>query len=136
MNDYKETISPVVLSLEEKHTICLALAIHLPNLRKLIHLSMKGCDIMLGFPMNTIYRVENGVQSLTWTQVMALTMLFSVNRATKEYMFLHRIPGHRFLQYLQQINEDFPPEVCITVNKYLVATYNEIKEDNQKRKVE
>lgn len=116
----------VVLTPVEKKEMCIELAKYLPRIRQILRLSQHEFALRVGTSKERLSAVENGRYIMRWNQLCAILFLLSINRSTKEYFFSNKILSPRFLQYMQQKDETYVPEVNISVprevaNDYLAA---------------
>lgn len=125
----------VVLTVEEREEMCRSLARHLPKIRALLHLSQKEFGERCGISKERLTRIECGHFVMTWSQLTSIMFLTVVNSRTKEYVCANRIFSPRFLQYLQQKEENIPPDSNIVVRDDLLMSYNELLEYNRRHPV-
>ena len=67
--------------------------------------------------------IENKHFIMTWSQLTSIMFVVSCNQKTKEYFFNHRLLGPKFLQFIQQKEEDSVPDINIMVEEVFVERY-------------
>lgn len=117
----------VVLTPEERKKICIEFSKHLPKVRDLLGLSQKDFGARCGVSMDRISRIENGHIIMTWSQLTSFLFVCAENIRTKEYLFANNVLSVRFLQYIQQKDENIPPDANIVVRDTILEQYRNQK---------
>lgn len=113
----------VHLTEQEKREMCIELAEHLPKIRELLKLSQKAFGERCGISTPRMSVIENKHFIMTWSQLNSIMFVVSCNQKTKEYFFNHRLLGPKFLQFIQQKEEDSVPDINIMVEEVFVERY-------------
>ncbi len=106
----------VTLSVEEKRAMCQTLAEHLPKIRELLGTTQETFGDLCGLSRITISRIENGSARMKWSHLTSVLFVCAINRRTKEYFCANDLLGTRFLQFMQQKDDNIPPETNIVVD--------------------
>lgn len=115
----------VKLSKTEKEGMCAQLAEHLPRIRKLLSVTQAEFGELCGLARTTISQIENKKVPVTWLYLNAILLICVSNYRTKEYFYANNLLGPRFLQYIQQKDENIPPDTNIIVHEQLIGAYQE-----------
>lgn len=113
----------VELSLKEKKYYCQEFGKHVVKIRSLLKLSQGEFALRTGITRDKISRIENGKNIMSWQQLMSILFLCCVNLKTKEYFFANKLFTPKILQYLQQKDENIPPEVNIHAREELIENF-------------
>lgn len=113
----------VNLTEKEKRKMCVELAEHLPKIRELLKLSQKAFGERCGISTPRMSVIENKHFIMTWSQLTSIVFVVMCNQKTKEYFFTNGLLGPRFLQFIQQKEENSVPDVNITVDEVYVERY-------------
>lgn len=113
----------VQLTQNEKELLCARTAAHLNTLRRTLRLSQAKFGELAGISRARIIQIENGTAPLSWSQMTGALFICLGNERTKEYLYANRIPGIRFLQYVQEKDANIPPQANVTVHEDLLALY-------------
>lgn len=113
----------VHLTEQEKREMCIELAEHLPKIRELLKLSQKAFGERCGISTPRMSVIENKHFIMTWSQLTSIMFVVSCNQKTKEYFFNHRLLDPKFLQFIQQKEEDSVPDINIMVEEVFVERY-------------
>lgn len=81
----------VILSEEEKKTLCRNMATNLPLLRAKGGLSQDELAEKLGFSRQTISAIETGKRDMQWSTFTAIALFFSKDSDIKKLMVLMEI---------------------------------------------
>ena len=60
---------------------------------------------------------------MTWSQLTSIMFVIVCNQKTKEYVFTNSLLGPKFLQFIQQKEENSVPDVNIMVDEVYVNRY-------------
>lgn len=113
----------VILTEEEKQEMCIELADHLPKIRELLKLSQKAFGERCGISTPRMSVIENKHFVMTWSQLTSIMFVIVCNQKTKEYFFTNSLLGPKFLQFIQQKEENSVPDVNIMVDEVYVNRY-------------
>ena len=113
----------VILTEEEKQEMCIELAEHLPKIRELLKLSQKAFGERCGISTPRMSVIENKHFVMTWSQLTSIMFVIVCNQKTKEYFFTNSLLGPKFLQFIQQKEENSVPDVNIMVDEVYVNRY-------------
>lgn len=108
--------------------MCNELSAHLPKIRDLLGATQDTFGALCGLSRITISRIENGSAKMNWSHLTSIMFVICVNRRTKEYFYANKLLGRRFLQFMQQKDENIPPELNVTVNADLLRGFSSIEE--------
>ncbi len=111
--------------------MCILLAKELPKLRALLHLSQSDFGARCGISRERITKIETGSYVMSWNQLCAILFVCMVNRTSKEFFFVNDILPPVILQYMQQKDENMPPEYSIAINESIVTEYSKMLEINR-----
>ena len=106
----------ITLSAEEKRAMCSKLAAELPKIRELLGATQEGFGELCGLSRITISRIENGSARMNWSHLTSVMFVVVCNRRTKEYFYANDLLDERFLQFMQQKDDNIPPETNIVVD--------------------
>lgn len=126
----------VALSDEEKKQMCVELAEYLPKIRELLKLSQKEFGDRCGISTPRMSVIENKHFVMTWSQLTSIMFVCFCNHKTKEYFFTNTLLGPRFLQFIQQKEENSVPDVNIIVDDVYVSGYKKKFYDDYLQKLE
>ncbi len=113
----------VKLSRDEKVEMCERLSKHIVKIRELLHVTQAEFSELCGFSRTRISQIENGLITMTWSQLTSVMFICLVNFRTKEYCYANNLLSTRFLQYVQRKDENIPPEVNVAVREDFIAAY-------------
>lgn len=113
----------VNLTENEKREMCVELAEHLPKIRELLKLSQKAFGERCGVSTPRMSVIENKHFVMTWSQLTSIMFVVVSNQKTKEYFITNGILGPRFLQFIQQKEENSVPDININVEEAYVDRY-------------
>ena len=113
----------VELTEKEKHEMCVELAEHLPKIRELLRLSQKAFGERCGISTPRMSVIENKHFVMTWSQLTSIMFVVFANPKTKEYFLMNNLLGPRFLQFIQQKEENSVPDVNLAVEDICVERY-------------
>lgn len=113
----------VVLSEDDKRQMCVELAEHLPKIRELLKLSQKEFGDRCGISTPRMSVIENKHFIMTWSQLTSIMFMCFCNQKTKEYFFTTSLLGPKFLQFIQQKEENSVPDINIVVDDVYVNRY-------------
>ena len=111
------------LSEDEKNSYCIKLGSHLPRLRSIIGLTQSDLANICGISKERISRIENGAFVMRWAHFVNLSMIFSMNPTSKDYMFAQKIFTPRLLQALQMKDVSVPPDIQIPLSDSLTNEF-------------
>jgi transcriptional regulator with XRE-family HTH domain len=121
----------VVLTAEEKNTLCFYLGNELSRVRKLVNLTQRELGDMCGLSRITISKLETGAVKLKWLHFMALIQIFGSYKASKEYLLKSGICHPKYLQFIQVKDDNIPPEINITLRDEIVSAITMINRDKK-----
>lgn len=121
----------VELTSEEKKALCKEVAVRLSDIRRLLHMSQARFGDVCGISRARIIQIENGSARLSWGQLTSVMFVCSANYRTKEYFYANNILGPRFLQYIQQKDENIPPDTNVCVREDIIMSFKELLEYNR-----
>ena len=113
----------VELTEKEKREMCVELAEHLPKIRELLRLSQKAFGERCGISTPRMSVIENKHFVMTWSQLTSIMFIVFTNPKTKEYFLMNNLLGPRFLQFIQQKEENSVPDINIVVEDICVDRY-------------
>lgn len=103
--------------------MCVELAEHLPKIRELLRLSQKAFGERCGISTPRMSVIENKHFVMTWSQLTSIMFIVFTNPKTKEYFLMNNLLGPRFLQFIQQKEENSVPDINIVVEDICVDRY-------------
>ncbi len=107
----------------EREAILNKVSQSLGALRTRLHLSQARFSELCGISRTSIIQIESGAATLSWGQMTSVLFVCLCHPRTKEFLFVNRIPGVRFLQYLQRLEENIPPRETLTVHEAIMDRY-------------
>ena len=110
----------VVLTEAEKRAMCCSLAEHLPTLRALLGVTQTELGWLCGFSRIRVSQIETGKCEMSWSQLTSIALVCFMNIRTKEYLCRNDVLGMEFLQFVQRIDENIPPDVNLTVREEIL----------------
>lgn len=110
----------VVLTEAEKRAMCQSLAEHLPKLRELLGVTQTELGWLCGFSRIRVSQIETGKTEMSWSQLTSIALVCFMNTRTKEYLCRNDVLGMEFLQFVQRIDENIPPDVNPTVREEIL----------------
>lgn len=111
------------LTKNEKESMCISLAKHLPKIRELLSLSQKDFGNLCGISTPRLSVIENGHHIMSWTQLTSILFICIVNKRTKEYLYANNVISVRLIQFLQRIDYNIPPELNVTVSNTILTAF-------------
>lgn len=111
------------LTAKEKSEMCSRLTAELPKIRELLGTTQARFGELCGLSRITVSRIENGSATMNWSHLTSIMFVVVSNRRTKEYFYANDLPGERFWQFIQQKDENIPPELNITVDVDALRAY-------------
>lgn len=108
----------IKLTAKEKSELCSRLTAELPKIRELLGTTQARFGDLCG-----LSRIENGSATMNWAHLTSIMFVVMSNRRTKEYFYANELPGERFWQFIQQKDENIPPELNITVDVDALRAY-------------
>lgn len=114
----------VTLNQIQKKIICINFAKHLKEIRSLLHLNQKEFAKMSGISTDRLSRIENEHVVMTWSQLLAIVAVCNMNTSTKEYLFITSAIPKKVFQYLQQLDEEVPPNYNVELRTEVIETQN------------
>lgn len=115
----------VKLTPQEKESMSIRLAEHLPKIRELLHVNQKEFAELSGISVPRLSAIENHHYTMTWSQLTSILFVCACNLSTKEYVYANKIFDIRALQFFQRKDENIPPMTNICVNERLFKSYQE-----------
>lgn len=112
----------VILTEYEKSNLCDILVHHLPRIRELLGITQAELGDLCGLSRARISQLESGRSRMRWGQWMAIMYLCTVNRRTKDFLYINNLYSVRIFQYLQRLDENVPPD------QDMVADYGRLDE--------
>lgn len=106
----------VIFTPEDKQEMCAVLSQQLPKIRELLGTTQESFGALCGLSRITISRIENGSARMNWSHLTSILLVCLCNRRTKEYFYANDLLSTRFLQFIQQKDENIPPETNIVVD--------------------
>ncbi len=113
----------VELTEKEKREMCVELAEHLPKIRELLRLSQKAFGERCGISTPRMSVIENKHFVMTWSQLTSIMFIVFANQKTKEYFLMNNLLGPRFMQFIQQKEENSVPDINVVVEDICVERY-------------
>lgn len=113
----------VELTEKEKRDMCVELAEHLPKIRELLRLSQKAFGERCGISTPRMSVIENKHFVMTWSQLTSIMFIVFTNPKTKEYFLMNNLLGPRFMQFIQQKEENSVPDINVVVEDICVERY-------------
>ncbi len=113
----------VELTEKEKRDMCVELAEHLPKIRELLRLSQKAFGERCGISTPRMSVIENKHFIMTWSQLTSIMFIVFTNPKTKEYFLMNNLLGPRFMQFIQQKEENSVPDINVVVEDICVERY-------------
>ncbi len=110
----------VILTEAEKRLMCQSLAEHLPALRALLGVTQTELGWLCGFSRIRVSQIETGKTEMSWSQLTSIALVCFMNIRTKEYLCRNDILGPEFLQFMQRIDGNIPPNVNVTVREEIL----------------
>ena len=113
----------VELTEKEKRDMCVELAEHLPKIRELLRLSQKAFGERCGISTPRMSVIENKHFVMTWSQLTSIMFIVFTNPKTKEYFLMNNLLGPRFMQFIQQKEENSVPDINVVGEDICVERY-------------
>ncbi|MBR4357538.1 MAG: hypothetical protein IKQ00_06395 [Butyrivibrio sp.] len=117
----------VILDKVQRKLMCVEMAKHLPMIRDILHLNQKNFGKMTGISTDRLSRIENRHAVMTWSQLLSVVSVCSMNMPTKEYLFMNNVLPTEFFQYMQQLEETIPPIYNVVLRDEVIQSYNNLK---------
>lgn len=118
----------VVFTREERRAFADHILGYLPDLRRVMRMSQARLSELAGISRARLIQLEKKKVRLSWSQMTSILCVCLANIRAKEYLYVNGVLPVRFLQYVQQKEDNIPPDTNICVPRELIMSYTEMLE--------